>query len=1140
MTRKTLRIISGISLGILIPASFSTITSCSSKNNGNVLNYNYSWEDVNGLENQMINEVERKAKNNYESNFFLQKQYTNEDVYVLEQAQEYQSNLDLDLIKWKSQKGRTSTDIYNLLDERASNDSLSTLNWKFINDTSKNILSTFNSAIDSQFSDLSALERAEFKNQLNSKYNDLMYKAQRKNYGKNDTFGYIRSELNTYIDSLIAKEASKLRAKNTLHDFLLSSEFSINPILLSQPKNNSDIVVSLHNWELASDSEKKQIENSLFPLLAKYKNLPVNSETLFNEEQNQNFLLNLSINSLEWTDPFDASLTITIHILDSNSNEELASQQLKDIEIEDNIEGIKVAANQIIDYVTLDLKSNPASYSAFKNSAVNNAPSQQTNIFVTQSTLSQIIDFDITDAISAEQKLSIYKLQSNNEFNFGAYVNFNDNSTDDFGGFVTVTPCLYTDSKNEDSDTPYTILTDTVTKSNSSIAFGLPRDPSEEEQGIYIDELSSMSFYQSLSYVCDQYDYFSNDQNKQECQKTLNDVNSTIEYGVIAYAVIGVASVVSIIADVVAQSWGWLAFDIAALLVFDGLAGYADFSILLPMKNSAQEELDRFNAVRSSDEYKTIQELVTEKNLHQYTKDVFNSISDFIVKDTSCDSVYDIKQPEDLLKDYSSQNISFKVILEKLDKKIKEIFSSTYAIFGQVATAFCDQIKTIVQTIGSFKSLPDRWEFLEIKLCKSFQTALPNFCNERCKNATYHCQSLNCDYKELIQNLLGVGWKKKDPLTDTDIILDSFLKEKADNMHRVISKYTSSKISKDDFYLVFAGVLGNNGCNFEYSGELENNFLEKIYLHDDPYNISNSELLNIMDDFHTESAADFPKRMNRLINVLSVRFGVEHDDVSKVQAELTPYTKNWAQEAISIRNKNLKNILADPKQKRVFITVCLQAEDYNFYDSWSRCNLQWISTRKQSLRYKVLEKKFSAVRPYRDFSEINFPDTNIAADSVFFNRSKLDGIHLYSKRVSIVSPSYSTDIDRKYFTKSNLFFNNRVYKMTEEEDQICLQTVQAIYTYNEDGDIVALYKNLQNIRDKHASVFNTQPATCSESKYNSYVTYEQEEFLQFKKVRIKLIAFSVAVLGVGILSTIIGTWLQAILKNKISNIVEKM
>ncbi len=1139
MTRKTLKIISGISLGILIPTSLSTITSCSSNKNNDIFNYDYSWEDVDCLENQMINEVEIKAKNNYEFDSSLQAIYSNEDVYVLEQAQEYQSNLDLDLIKWKSQKGRTSTDIYNLLDERASNDSLSTLNWKFINDTSKNILSTFNSAIDSQFSDLSALERAEFKNQLNSKYNDLMYKAQRKNYGKNDTFGYIRSELNTYIDSLIAKEASKLRAKNTLHDFLLSGEFSINPILLSQPKDNSDIVVSLHNWELASNSEKKQIENSLFPLLATYKKLPVNSETLLNKEQNKNFLLSLSIDSLEWTDPFDASLTITIHVLDSNLNEELASQQLKDIKIEDNIEGIKVAANQIINYVTFDLKSNPASYSAFKNSVLNGDSSQQTNVFVTQDIINQIINFDISNQVGTQEKLSIYKLQSNSEFNVGAYVSFNDNQTDDFGGFVTVTPCLYVDSKNIQYDTPYIILTDTATNLKSSNTFGLPKDPLEEEQEIYIDERSVMSYYQCLSDICDQYDYFSNEENKQECQKTLTDVKSTIKYGAITYATIATSSVASLIADVVAQSYGFFAVDLSMFLVFDGLSGYADFSMLLPMKNSIQDQLNQFDAVRSSDDYKAIQKLVVEKNLHQYTKDIFNSIKDFIVQDPSYDSVCNIKEPKDLLSNYSQQNISFKELVKKTDQKIKEVFSSAFSIFGEVVTSFTNQLSSIVETIGTFKSLPDRWECLETNLCKSFQTGMPNINKVYSGNSMYHNQKINLDYDFMIQNLLGVGCTKINPKTDTFLTPDDFLKKQFDRIYEISSKYSTLKVNKQEFYTEMGVNLQHYHCNFDYMVDSPYNFIDKLYTLEKPYDISYSEFSNIMNAFHKEQAAYFPERIDKVVKAACAQFNIQPENFEKVLREFAPFKKTWIEEVIYIRNSNLLKIFSDPKKTKAFITICLQAADFSFYDNWSRTKLRVFSTRPESLRYKILEKKFDAAHIDFNTSSPNFLSDNIWSHPNFKD-IKLAGQKLYAQKVSVVSPSYSTTLDKKYFAKSKFLGSYTSYKMTEEEDQICLEVANALNAYKKNDDIDAFSDSINSIGDNHNDVFKKSPKTYPTSKYNSYVPYEQEEFFNLKKVRTKLVTFSTVILSVGILGSIIGSALQTTLKNKISNIVEKM
>ncbi len=396
----------------------------------------------------------------------------------------------------------------------------------------------------------------------------------------------------------------------------------------------------------------------------------------------------------------------------------------------------------------------------------------------------------------------------------------------------------------------------------------------------------------------------------------------------------------------------------------------------------------------------------------------------------------------------------------------------------------------------------------------------------------------------MIGSLLGSGWitDKTTNLTPK-ITFDDFLKERVDKLYKLISPRSPRKLGRKRFYNVITTSLTQNFCCFSSGDHSKYNFIDKLYLNDHPYDISYERFQNIMDDFHIDVSEHMLQNVDNMVdNMMQIYYiPLDSKEATEIRNAFEHYKQNWAQDLIKIRNSNIKTIFADPKKKRAFITSCLQAEDLYFLDQWSRFPMMSFSKNKESLKYKILEKKYNETNPNINFSELEFVDreASIKDHKIIYSKLKSGTVSLYSKRVSIVKPYDVKDVDNKYFAKSKLLFGNVNYKLSQKEEQICSDVIDSINNYKSTNDIDTFTDSLENIAKNNNDVF-LQNDRNNPDYFCCYADYRNDEFFNIKRTRVKLKIFSGVILSAGILGSLVSSWLLEILKNKISNIIEKM
>lgn len=650
MIRSKAKIIYSTLLSSVLVSTLATTTLSSCWNNKNVSTFvadDHTWIDVDSQKNQMINGNEHKSRVLYESSPQIRSMYLDEESFVEEQKQEYQSNLELKVETYKNQKVRDSEEVYEMLSDLSISEDNNTIDWR---STSKNfdivkesILSNLNS-----IPGLSDAKKSEIYNETNIELNELLLEAQNSKLCEEESDLFLTQGINRLIAEKVHEKAEKALAFNELDGLLTSSDFKILSNAID-PEDSTD-TTSLHKLydELNSSNLKAKTEESLLPLLFKYRDLPLSKSTISGYE------LGFDVLSMTWTDCVTAKMSIAFYLSDVNTHEKLASYKFEDISITDNKNGQIEAASKYVDFIELTPLSQDKlpEYSAFLNSSKEFDPystdGSTNKYFISQSNLNFLGNVSILDTVSNSDTDAYDGAVVDGVFSIGAIVNFNESVTN-VSKQISLNLCLYNPQITSSKDSVLSI-------NSKTINLTLNDDSDDSAKEIAIDQLEMTQIQEGFASFIDMYKYLNDSSVKDLYQKSSDNANTLSNLHRVKFWMDVVVSASGVILDLVTHSWVFIFVDLG-LGAFDCWLTNKIKKQFFEQKLTYNKNLSDYNEAKESDIYKEIDGLLNDKsnNFQQVLRELTSDLKEFTTPSEDVDGAWNLKNANKLIEEFKEK-----------------------------------------------------------------------------------------------------------------------------------------------------------------------------------------------------------------------------------------------------------------------------------------------------------------------------------------------------------------------------------------------------------------------------------------------------------------------------------------------------
>lgn len=675
MIRSKVKIIYSTLLSSVLVSTLATSTLSSCWNNKNVSTFvadDHTWIDVDSQKNQMINGNEHKSRVLYESSPQIRSMYSDEESFVEEQKQEYQSNLELKVETYKNQKVRDSEEVYEMLSDLSISEDNNTIDWR---STSKNfdivkesVLSNINS-----IPGLSDAKKSEIYNETNIELNELLLEAQNSKFCEEESDLFLTEGIKKLITEKVHEKVEKALAFNELDGLLTSSDFKILSNAID-PEDSTD-TTSLHKLynELNSSNLKAQTEESLLPLLFKYRDLPLSKSTISGYE------LGFDVLSMTWTDCVTAKMAIAFYLSDVNTHEKLASYKFEDISIIDNKNGQIEAASKYVDFIKLTPLSQEKlpEYSAFLNSSKEFDPystdGSTNEYFISQSNLNFLGNVSVSDTVSNSDTDAYDGAIVDGVFSIGAIVNFNESVTN-ASKQISLKLCLYNPQITSSKDFVLSI-------NPNIINLTLNNDSDDLAKEVAVDQLEMTQIQEGFASFIDMYKYL-NDPSVTDLYKKSSDNADTLStLHRVKFWMDIVVNVSSAILDIVTQSWAFLFIDVGL-----GALDCWQTNILKEQFNQQKltynQNLSNYNEAKESDIYKEIDELLNDKsnNFQQVLREITSELKEFTTPSEDVNGAWNLKNANKLIDEFKEKYhlLTKDQVLDLVKQKVSKV--STVAV----------------------------------------------------------------------------------------------------------------------------------------------------------------------------------------------------------------------------------------------------------------------------------------------------------------------------------------------------------------------------------------------------------------------------------------------------------------------------
>lgn len=627
----------------------STLSSCSNNKNINTFVANdHTWIDVDLQKNQMINGNEHKSRVLYESSPQIRSSYSDEESFVEEQKQEYQSNLELKVETYKNQKVRDSEDVYEMLNDLSISEDNHTIDWRSTNKNFDLIKDSVLSNINS-IPGLSDAKRSEIFNETNIELNELLLEAQNSKLCEEESDLFLTQGIKKLIQEKLHEKVEKALAFNELDGLLTNSDFKILSNAIN-PEDSTD-TTSLHKLysELNSSSNlKAQTEDSLLPLLFEYRDLPLSKSTIPGYE------LGFNVIDMTWTDCVTANMTLAFYLSDINTHEKLASYKFENISITDNKNGQIEAANKYVDLINFTSLSqeNLPEYSAFLNSLKQFDPystnASSNEYFVSQTKLNSLGDIFVSDAVSNINADSCNGAIVDGVFAIGAIVDFNE-SISNVSKQISLKLCLYNPNVNSQKDSILSINPNTINLT-------LNNDSDDQAKEVAVSQLEMTEIQEGFASFVDMYKYLNDPSIKKLHEESSDNANTLSTLHKVKFWMDVVVSASSLILDIVTHSFLFAIVDLG-LGAFDCWLTNKIKKQFFEQKLLYDKNLSNYKEAKESDIYKEVDKLLNDKsnNFQQVLRELTKELNEFTTPSDEFEGARNLKNANKLIEEFKEK-----------------------------------------------------------------------------------------------------------------------------------------------------------------------------------------------------------------------------------------------------------------------------------------------------------------------------------------------------------------------------------------------------------------------------------------------------------------------------------------------------
>ncbi len=680
--KKVISFFSSILLCVSVSTTSVFLTSCSKHKDflEEFMDADHTWEDVEYKKNSMISGIERNSGIEWRSSKKLQAKYLKEEDYTKERAETYQSNLELELDKFKEEPNASANDAFDLLNEEEEKENLTTFDWALVNkhiDGLRNEIHDKISSIDG----LTDKDRASLYDSASKKFNEILFNAKNQKSDFQGTMDYVNLEVEKYIKEELPSASNKMIAQNSLYSFVTSQDFSINQQLL-----DGDGSFSFRSWEKStSDEEKRTIEDKMLSNLFTFEKLPVNKGTVSDK-----YSFSFKISNLEWNNLTTAKINIVFILSDVESQEQLASFEFPDIEVTDNKQGFAIALEQYIEKISLDKNEDAPGYRSFKSEVENSAIKIGDKKFITNDLLSSVVSLNL-DSLSQKEKEDIAQVSSKNLISFGAFCDFKDDDQKT-SGTVNFNLCIYDPlalSSPDQQENPVFI------QQKNIISFPLSVDLNDDAKDVLFNENSVVSATESVSSALSSYEYYASKENLDDVEKNAKQTTSIHDVAISYTFFATLTNVASFVVDALVGTT-FIVLDIASFAI-DIYEILDTVPWTKTAKETAAEQKKEFLEARNSDEFKKIQKAVNEGNLRQTQREIENKAKEFLTKSQDTPNCYGITVPEELIKNFEEKyGLNRENAVKKIDSTQRDIINFALVTAGSTIQTLGQALKLIL------------------------------------------------------------------------------------------------------------------------------------------------------------------------------------------------------------------------------------------------------------------------------------------------------------------------------------------------------------------------------------------------------------------------------------------------------------
>lgn len=679
MIRSKAKIIYSTLLSSVLVSTLATSTLSSCWNNKNVSTFvadDHTWIDVDSQKNQMINGNEHKSRVLYESSPQIRSMYSDEESFVEEQKQEYQSNLELKVETYKNQKVRDSEEVYEMLSDLSISEDNPTIDWRSTNKNFDLVKDSILSNINS-IPGLSDAKRSEIFNETNIELNELLLEAQNSKLCEEESDLFLTEGIKKLIQEKLHEKVEKALAFNELDGLLTNSDFKILSNAIN-PEDSTD-TTSLHKLysELNSSSNlKAQTEDSLLPLLFQYRNLPLSKSTISGYE------LGFDVIDMTWTDCVTANMTLAFYLSDINTHEKLASYKFEDISIIDNKNGQIEAANQYVDLINFTSlsKENLPEYSAFLNSSKQFDPystnASSNEYFISQTNLNSLGDISISETVSNLDTSAYDGAIVDGVFAIGAIVDFNE-SVCNVSKQISLKLCLYNPNVDLPKDSVLSIKPNTINLT-------LNDDSDDQAKEVAVSQLEMTEIQEGFASFLDMYKYLNDSSVKKLHEESSDNANTLSTLHKVKFWMDIVVSASSLILDIVTHSFLFAIVDLG-LGAFDCWLTNKIKKQFFEQKLLYDKNLSNYKEAKKSDIYKEVDHLLNDKskNFQQVLRELTNELNEFTTPSDEFEGARNLINANKLIQEFKEKYhlLSPEEVLKKVKEKTSKFTSiATHAI----------------------------------------------------------------------------------------------------------------------------------------------------------------------------------------------------------------------------------------------------------------------------------------------------------------------------------------------------------------------------------------------------------------------------------------------------------------------------